>query len=86
MRTLLRRGLPAAAVERLETADLVLDLPRRRVTPEAESELALTNREFSLLDYSYVRRQEKFCLVPDRFLVYGDMNFDNRIPMSSMWR
>jgi len=75
VRTLLRRGLPAAAVEHLEIADLVLDLPRRRVTRSGKR-ISLTNREFSLLEL-LVRRQGE---VLPRSLIASqvwDMNFDS---------
>tara|TARA_R110002049_G_scaffold189977_1_gene358589 strand:- start:13320 stop:14003 length:684 start_codon:yes stop_codon:yes gene_type:complete len=75
VRTLLRRGLTSAMVEHLEIADLVLDLPRRRVT-RAGNRINLTNREFSLLEL-LVRRQGE---VLPRSLIASqvwDMNFDS---------
>jgi len=75
VRTLLRRGLNSALVEHLEIADLVLDLPRRRVT-RGGNRINLTNREFSLLELM-VRRQGE---VLPRSLIASqvwDMNFDS---------
>jgi two-component system, OmpR family, copper resistance phosphate regulon response regulator CusR len=75
VRTLLRRGLTSAMVEHLEIADLVLDLPRRRVT-RAGDRINLTTREFSLLEL-LVRRQGE---VLPRSLIASqvwDMNFDS---------
>ncbi|MAT95404.1 MAG: DNA-binding response regulator [Halioglobus sp.] len=75
VRTLLRRGLNSALVEHMEIADLVLDLPRRRVT-RGGNRINLTNREFSLLELM-VRRQGE---VLPRSLIASqvwDMNFDS---------
>ena len=75
VRTLLRRGLTSAMVEHLEIADLVLDLPRRRVT-RAGVRINLTTREFSLLELMLRRKGE----VLPRSLIASqvwDMNFDS---------
>lgn len=75
VRTLLRRGISSAIVEHLQVADLVLDLPRRRVTRAGER-LKLTTREFALLEL-LVRRQGE---VLPRSLIASqvwDMNFDS---------
>jgi two-component system copper resistance phosphate regulon response regulator CusR len=75
VRTLLRRGISSPVVEFLEVADLVLDLPRRRVSRNGER-IKLTNREFSLLEL-LVRRQGE---VLPRSLIASqvwDMNFDS---------
>jgi|TARA_R110002072_G_scaffold35257_3_gene104552 two-component system copper resistance phosphate regulon response regulator CusR len=75
VRTLLRRGLTSAMVEHLEIADLVLDLPRRRVT-RAGVRINLTTREFSLLELMVRRKGE----VLPRSLIASqvwDMNFDS---------
>jgi two-component system copper resistance phosphate regulon response regulator CusR len=75
VRTLLRRGLPAATVEHLEIADLVLDLPKRRVTRSGKR-INLTNMEFSLLELLVRRKGE----VLPRSLIASqvwDMNFDS---------
>lgn len=75
VRTLLRRGMFSALVEQLEIADLVLDLPRRRVTRNGKK-INLTNREFSLLELLVRRRGE----VLPRSLIASqvwDMNFDS---------
>jgi len=75
VRTLLRRGVSSPVVEHLQVADLVLDLPRRRVT-RGGSRIALTNREFALLEL-LVRRQGE---VLPRSLIASqvwDMNFDS---------
>jgi len=75
VRTLLRRGISSSVVEHLEVADLVLDLPRRRVT-RGGKRINLTNREFSLLELLVRRRGE----VLPRSLIASqvwDMNFDS---------
>ncbi len=75
VRTLLRRGLTSAMAEHLEIADLVLDLPRRRVT-RAGVRINLTTREFSLLELMVRRKGE----VLPRSLIASqvwDMNFDS---------
>jgi two-component system, OmpR family, copper resistance phosphate regulon response regulator CusR len=75
VRTLLRRGISSPVVEYLQVADLVLDLPRRRVT-RAGDRVKLTNREFALLEL-LVRRQGE---VLPRSLIASqvwDMNFDS---------
>jgi two-component system, OmpR family, copper resistance phosphate regulon response regulator CusR len=75
VRTLLRRGMSSPMVEFLQVSDLILDLPRRRVTRDGKR-INLTNREFSLLEL-LVRRQGE---VLPRSLIASqvwDMNFDS---------
>lgn len=75
VRTLLRRGTTSTLVDRLEISDLVLDLPRRRVT-RGGNRINLTTREFSLLELMLRRRGE----VLPRSLIASqvwDMNFDS---------
>jgi two-component system, OmpR family, copper resistance phosphate regulon response regulator CusR len=75
VRTLLRRGSASLSVERLDIADLVLDLPRRRAT-RAGQKLNLTQKEFALLELLVRRHGE----VLPRSLIASqvwDMNFDS---------
>lgn len=75
VRTLLRRGSVPVLTDLLKVADLTLDLPRRRAT-RAGKKIALSQREFSLLEL-LVRRQ---CEVLPRSLIASqvwDMNFDS---------
>ncbi|CQR29389.1 DNA-binding response regulator in two-component regulatory system with CusS [Thiomonas arsenitoxydans] len=75
VRTLLRRGRSPAQAERLQVADLVLDLPRRRAS-RGGTRIALSNKEFALLEL-LVRRQGE---VLPRSLIASqvwDMNFDS---------
>jgi two-component system copper resistance phosphate regulon response regulator CusR len=75
VRTLLRRGITSTLVDRLEIADLVLDMSRRRVT-RGGHRINLTTREFSLLELMVRRRGE----VLPRSLIASqvwDMNFDS---------
>jgi two-component system, OmpR family, copper resistance phosphate regulon response regulator CusR len=75
VRTLLRRGSAPLSVERLDIADLVLDLPRRRAT-RAGQKLNLTQKEFALLELLVRRHGE----VLPRSLIASqvwDMNFDS---------
>ena len=75
VRTLLRRGAKATAAEFLRTADLELDLMRRRVT-RAGRRIDLTAKEFALLEL-LLRRQGE---VLPRSLIASqvwDMNFDS---------
>ncbi len=75
MRTLLRRGSAQVNVERVQVADLVLDLPRRRAS-RAGRRIVLTSKEFSLLELLVRRRGE----VLPRSLIASqvwDMNFDS---------
>ena len=75
VRTLLRRGSRGHAPEQLRVADLVLDLPRRRVT-RAGRRIDLTAKEFALLELLLRRRGE----VLPRSLIASqvwDMNFDS---------
>ncbi|MFV0283415.1 MAG: heavy metal response regulator transcription factor [Castellaniella sp.] len=75
VRTLLRRGAASAFQGKLQVADLVLDIPRRRAERQ-ERRIALTNKEFALLEL-LVRRQGE---VLPRSLIASqvwDMNFDS---------
>ena len=75
VRSLLRRGNVPMASDRLQVADMVLDLPRRRATRSGER-INLTQKEFSLLEL-LVRRQGE---VLPRSLIASqvwDMNFDS---------
>ena len=75
VRTLLRRGRNPALAEKLQVADLVLDLPRRRAS-RGGTRIALSNKEFTLLEL-LVRRQGE---VLPRSLIASqvwDMNFDS---------
>jgi two-component system copper resistance phosphate regulon response regulator CusR len=75
VRTLLRRGRAPAAAERLQVADLVLDLQRRRAT-RSGTRINLSGKEFALLEL-LVRRQGE---VLPRSLIASqvwDMNFDS---------
>ncbi len=75
VRTLLRRGASPVALERIQIADLVLDLARRRAT-RAGRKIVLTSKEFSLLELLARRRGE----VLPRSLIASqvwDMNFDS---------
>lgn len=75
VRTLLRRPVPATINDRLEVADLVLDLPKRKAI-RGGRQVRLTNKEFSLLEL-LVRRQGE---VLPRSLIASqiwDMNFDS---------
>ena len=75
VRTLLRRGRSPAPVEKLQVADLVLDLPRRRAS-RGGTRINLSNKEFALLEL-LVRRQGE---VLPRSLIASqvwDMNFDS---------
>ncbi len=73
VRTLLRRGAASAFQDKLQVADLVLDIPRRRAERQ-ERRITLTNKEFALLELM-VRRQGE---VLPRSLIASqvwDMNF-----------
>jgi two-component system, OmpR family, copper resistance phosphate regulon response regulator CusR len=75
VRTLLRRGNVPPAADRLQVADLVLDLPKRRAT-RAGQRMNLTQKEFALLELLVRRRGE----VLPRSLIASqvwDMNFDS---------
>jgi two-component system copper resistance phosphate regulon response regulator CusR len=75
VRSLLRRGSVPMLADRLQVADLVLDLPRRRAT-RAGQRVNLTQKEFALLEL-LVRRQGE---VLPRSLIASqvwDMNFDS---------
>ncbi|CAM5220172.1 Two-component system copper resistance phosphate regulon response regulator CusR OS=Castellaniella defragrans OX=75697 GN=HNR28_003550 PE=4 SV=1 [Castellaniella defragrans] len=75
VRTLLRRGNAANLQDQLQVADLVLDIPRRRVQRQ-DQRISLTNKEFALLEL-LVRRQGE---VLPRSLIASqvwDMNFDS---------
>ncbi len=75
VRTLLRRGSTPIQADRIQISDLVLDLPRRRVT-RAGLRINLTGKEFALLEL-LVRHQGE---VLPRSLIASqvwDMNFDS---------
>lgn len=75
IRTRVRRSQPAATLDKLQIADLEMDLPRRRVT-RAGKRIDLTNKEFSLLEL-LVRRSGE---VLPRTLIASqvwDMNFNS---------
>lgn len=75
VRTLLRRGASPVVQDQLQVADLVLDIPRRRVQRQGAS-ISLTNKEFVLLEL-LVRRQGE---VLSRSLIASqvwDMNFES---------
>lgn len=75
VRTLLRRGAAPVLLDRLQVADLILDIPRRHAIRQ-EARISLTNKEFSLLEL-LVRRQGE---VLPRSLIASqvwDMNFDS---------
>jgi len=74
IRTVLRRG-QAREIDLLKEADLILDLPRRRVM-RGEQRIKLTSKEFMLLSFLLRRRGE----VLSRTLIaehVWDMNFDS---------
>lgn len=75
IRSLLRRGAAPVMADRLQVADLILDLPRRRVL-RGGKKIALSHKEFCLLEL-LVRRQSE---VLPRSLIASqvwDMNFDS---------
>ncbi|MBZ0091919.1 MAG: heavy metal response regulator transcription factor [Sulfuricellaceae bacterium] len=75
VRTLLRRGSAPVLADRLQVADLALDLLRRRATRSGKR-INLTQKEFALLEL-LVRRQGE---VLPRSLIASlvwDMNFDS---------
>ena len=75
VRTLLRRGSAPNHPDRIQIADLLLDLPRRRAT-RAGQRINLTSKEFALLEL-LARRQGE---VLPRSLIASqvwDMNFDS---------
>jgi len=75
VRTLLRRGAAPVQADRLQVADLTLDLPKRRAM-RGGVRINLTNKEFALLEL-LVRRQGE---VLPRSLIASqvwDMNFDS---------
>lgn len=75
VRTLLRRGSASPLSDQLRVADLVLDLPRHRVT-RAGRKINLSHKEFCLLEL-LVRRQGE--VLPRSLIasqVWG-MNFDS---------
>ena len=75
VRTLLRRGRDAAAPERLQIADLVIDLARHRAM-RAGQRINLSSKEFSLLELLMRRRGE---VLPRSVIAsqVWDMNFDS---------
>jgi two-component system copper resistance phosphate regulon response regulator CusR len=75
VRTLLRRPAAMVQTDKLQIADLVLDLPKRRVSRSGKK-IKLTNKEFSLLELLVRRKGE----VLPRSLIASqvwDMNFDS---------
>jgi two-component system copper resistance phosphate regulon response regulator CusR len=75
VRTLLRRGQAPVQSDRLQVADLVLDLAKRRAT-RAGTRINLTGKEFALLELLVRRAGE----VLPRSLIASqvwDMNFDS---------
>lgn len=75
VRTLLRRGMVQVPHDKLQVANLELDLPRRSVFRDG-TRITLTNKEFALLEL-LVRRQGE---VLTRSLIASqvwDMNFDS---------
>ena len=75
VRTLLRRGVSSPITDKLQLADLVLDLPSRRAM-RSGTRINLSNKEFSLLEL-LLRRQGE---VLPRSLIASqvwDMNFDS---------
>ena len=75
VRTLLRRGVSSPIVDRLQVADLILDLPSRQAIRSGDR-IDLTNKEFSLLELLLRREGE----VLPRSLIASqvwDMNFDS---------
>lgn len=75
VRTLLRRGTSAVSADRIQVADLILDLARRRAS-RAGQKIPLTSKEFSLLELLARRSGE----VLPRSLIASqvwDMNFDS---------
>jgi two-component system copper resistance phosphate regulon response regulator CusR len=75
VRTLIRRGSAVALEDRIEVANLVLDIPRRRALRNG-NRINLTNKEFALLELFVRRRGE----VLPRSLIASqvwDMNFDS---------
>lgn len=75
VRTLLRRGAASVIQEQWQVADLALDVLRRRVQ-RGQTRIALTNKEFALLELLMRRRGE----VLPRSLIASqvwDMNFDS---------
>lgn len=75
VRTLLRRGAVQLAMDRIQVADLILDLSRRRAS-RGGRRITLTSKEFALLELFARRRGE----VLPRSLIASqvwDMNFDS---------
>ncbi|USE81756.1 heavy metal response regulator transcription factor (plasmid) [Cupriavidus gilardii] len=75
VRTLLRRGTVQMGLDRIQVGDLVLDLSRRRAS-RGGRRIALTSKEFALLELLARRRGE----VLPRSLIASqvwDMNFDS---------
>ncbi|MGP5737510.1 heavy metal response regulator transcription factor [Pseudomonas aeruginosa] len=75
VRTLLRRGSTRSQPDRIQVADLVLDIPRRRAT-RAGQRINLTSKEFALLELLAHHQSE----VLPRSLIASqvwNMNFDS---------
>ncbi len=75
VRTLLRRASSPALGDELQIADLVLNIPRRRVQRQ-DSRIHLTNKEFTLLELLMRRQGEVLPRSLIASLVW-DMNFDS---------
>ncbi|WP_273151815.1 heavy metal response regulator transcription factor [Methylophaga thiooxydans] len=75
IRSLLRRGNSTAIIEELKVADLVLDIPSRKVT-RAGKKITLSQKEFLLLEL-FIRRQGE--VLPRSIIAseVWDMNFDS---------
>lgn len=75
VRTLLRRGNAPTNADRIQVANLILDMPRRRATRSGKR-INLTNKEYALLELLVRRKGE----VLPRSLIASqiwDMNFDS---------
>lgn len=75
VRTLLRRGTVQPALDRIQVADLVLDLARRRAS-RGGRRIPLTSKEFALLELLARRRGE---VLPRSVIAsqVWEMNFDS---------
>jgi two-component system copper resistance phosphate regulon response regulator CusR len=75
IRSLLRRGNSSAILEELKVADLVLDIPSRKVT-RAGKKITLSQKEFLLLELLIRRHGE---VLPRSIIAseVWDMNFDS---------
>jgi len=75
VRSLLRRGNSTPVLDELKVADLVLDIPSRKVT-RADKKITLSQKEFLLLEL-LIRRQGE--VLPRSIIAseVWDMNFDS---------